>query len=135
MAYSKIFWIGLSVDVDLLSLSLSLHDEHLISLVLTGLEGGEGVVSSVLLSTASSSDSSQDCAFTEIFLDSACLFSMMMVRVLSIVVVSVLPPIVELLELVLGNHLVSLLLDVIEYVLEWAECWRRSPQSQSQFTR
>ena len=45
------FWVGLSVDVDPLSLSLSLHDEHLVGLVLDGLGGGEGVVSSVLLST------------------------------------------------------------------------------------
>ena len=38
---------------------------------------------------------------------------MMMVRVLRIVVVSVLPPIVELLELGTCSHLVSLLLNVV----------------------
>jgi hypothetical protein len=39
---------------------------------------------------------------------------MMMMRVLSIVVISVLPPTVELLELIPCNHLVSFLLDVLE---------------------
>jgi hypothetical protein len=116
----SMFWSGLSVGVScfllicVYLLSLSLHDEHLNSLVLDVLGGGEGCVSSAMLSTASSSDSSLDYTFTEIFLDSACLFSMMMMmRVLSIVVVSVLPPTVELLELVPCNHLVSLVLDVL----------------------
>jgi hypothetical protein len=78
LMFLRMFWIGLNVDVDLLSLSLSLHDEHLVSLGYDGLGGSEGGVSSVLLSTASSSDSSLDYTFTEIFLDSACLFLMMM---------------------------------------------------------
>jgi hypothetical protein len=62
------------------------------------------------------SDLSLSYTYTETFLDLACLFSMaMMVQVLSIVVVvSVLLPIVELLELGPCNHLVRLLLDVIE---------------------
>ena len=42
---------------------------------------------------------------------------MMMVQVLRIVVVSVLPPIVELLELGTCGHLVSLLLDVLANLL------------------
>jgi hypothetical protein len=109
------FWIVLIVDVDLLSLSLSLHVEHLVSLGHDGLGGGEGGVSSVLLSTESSSDSSLDYTNAEVFVDSACFFSMMMmVRVLRIVVVSGLPPIVELLKLGTCSHLVSLLLDVLE---------------------
>ena len=108
------FWIGLIVDVDLLILSLSLHVEHLVSLGHGGLGGGKGSVSSVLLSTVSSSDSSLDCTYAGVFLDSACFFSMMMmVRVLRIVVVSVLPPIVELLERGSCNHHVSSLLDVL----------------------
>jgi hypothetical protein len=71
LTFMSMFWNGLGVDADLLSLSLSLHDEHLVSLVLTGLVGGEADVSSVLLSTASSLDLSLDCTFTEIVLDSA----------------------------------------------------------------
>ena len=111
------FWIGLNVDVDLLSLSLSLHVEHLVSLGHDGLGGGEGGVSSVLLSTASSSDSSLDYTYAEVFLDSACFFlMMMMVQLLRIDVISVLLPIVELLKLSTCNHLVSILLDVLELV-------------------
>ena len=126
-------WIGLIVDVDLLSLSLSLYVEHLVSLGHGGLGGGKGSVSSVLLSTVSSSDSSLDCTYAEVFLDSACFFSMMMmVRVLRIVVVSVLPPIVELLERGPCNHHVSSLLDVLGAVGASfpAYCFpRRTPQS------
>ena len=98
------FWIGLIVDLDLLSLSLSLHVEHLVSLDHGGLGGGEGGVSSVLLSTASSSDSSLGYSYAEVFLDSACFFSMMMM----------VQVIVELLELGTCSHLFSLLLDVLE---------------------
>jgi hypothetical protein len=84
------------------------------SLVLMVL-GAARAVFSVLLSTSSSSVSSLVYTYTEIFLDSACLFlMMMMMRVLSIVVVSVLPTIVELLELVLCNYLVSLVLGSLE---------------------
>jgi hypothetical protein len=47
--------------------------------------------------------------YTEVFLDSACFFlMMMMVQMLRIVVISVLLPIVELLELGTCGHLVSI---------------------------
>jgi hypothetical protein len=58
--------------------------------------------------------------FTTIFLDSARMFLLMMMRVLSVVVVSVLLLRVELLGHVSCNHLVSLVLDG----LEGGECRR-----------
>ena len=83
--------------------------------------GAARAVFSVLLSTSNSSVSSLVYTSTEIFLDSVLkvnsaavclgssgLFLMMMMLALSVVVVSVLLQHVELLELVPGNHLVSL---------------------------
>jgi hypothetical protein len=112
--FLKMFWVGLSVDVDLLSLSLGLHNEHLFGLVLDGLGGGEGDVSSVLLSTKllrlvpKLHLRGDLLRFAVLVLDGDDGAGFI------VVVVSVLLPIVELLELGLCNHLVRLLLDVLE---------------------
>jgi hypothetical protein len=76
------------------------------------------VVSSVMLFTAGSSDLSLGNGYAEVFLDLACLFlvMMMMVQLLRIVVISFLLLIVGLLELSTCKHLVSNLLDVLEFV-------------------
>jgi hypothetical protein len=47
--FLKMFSIGLIVDVNLLSLSLGLHVEHLVSLGHNGFGVGEGGVSSILI--------------------------------------------------------------------------------------
>jgi hypothetical protein len=108
------FLIVLVVDIDLLSLSLGSHVEHLVDLGNNGRGGSEGSVSSVLLSTTGFSDLSLDKGYAEVFLDLACFFLvMMMVQMLRIVVISFLLPIVVLLELSTCNHLVSILLDVL----------------------
>jgi hypothetical protein len=65
----------------------------------------------------SSSDSALDYGYAEVFLDLACFFlMMMMVQMFEDCVISVLLPIVVVLELSTCNHLVSILLDVLELV-------------------
>ena len=58
--FLKMFRFVRIVDVDLLSLSLGLHVEHLVGLGHDGRGGCEGGVSSVLLSTTSCSDTALD---------------------------------------------------------------------------
>ena len=74
----KVFWFVRIVDVDLLSHSLGSHVQLLVGLGHGGREGGEGGVSSVLLSTTSSSDTVPDYGYAEVFLNSACFFLVVM---------------------------------------------------------
>ena len=76
--FLEMFWFVRIVNVDLLSLSLGSHVEHLVGLGHCGRGAGEGGVSSVLLSTTSSSDTAPDYGYTEVFLDSACFFLVVM---------------------------------------------------------
>ena len=78
------------------------------------------MVSSVLLFTTGSSDLALDYGDAKVFLDLACFFLMvmMMVQMLRILVISILLPIVLLLEPSTCSHLVSVLLDILELVLE-----------------
>ena len=76
--FLKMFWFVRIVDVNLLSLSLGSHVEHLVGLGHDGRGGCEGGVSSVLLSTTSSSDTALGYGYAEVFLDSACFFLVVM---------------------------------------------------------
>jgi hypothetical protein len=74
----KVFWFVRFVDVDLLSHSLGSQVEHLVGLGHGSRGGGEGGVSSVLLSTTSSSGTALDYGYAEVFLNSACFFLVVM---------------------------------------------------------
>ena len=78
------------------------------------------MVSSVLLFTTGSSDLALDYGDAKVFLDLACFFLMvmMMVQMLRILVISILLPIVLLLEPSTRSHLVCILFDVLKLVLE-----------------